>query len=199
LPDFSLPDDHPLKDDPEMALILGYCLSEWDQIEHAMVLVFAGLLATDYFKAERVFWSQRGLQGRCAMIRELCKRPGVIDQELHDRIASYIARIDELSKYRNILVHGIWFKDLDTGVYFRAKLQPDMLMYLNEKKNRFNKEDIIGIGARFTVLRREFVPFALEYHGAKLQERVSEQMAVAEARGGTTIVFGPAQPESLDD
>jgi hypothetical protein len=34
---FSLPDDHPLKDDPEMALILGYCLSEWDQIEYAMV------------------------------------------------------------------------------------------------------------------------------------------------------------------
>jgi hypothetical protein len=80
LAEFALPDDHPLKDDPEMALILGYCLSEWDQIEYAMVLVFTGLLEAGYFKAESVFWSQQGLRGRIRMISELCKRPGLIDE-----------------------------------------------------------------------------------------------------------------------
>jgi hypothetical protein len=76
---FCLPEDHPLSADPEIALILGYCLSKWDLIEYAMVLVFAGLLeAPDYFQAERVFWSQQSLNGRRRMILELCKRKGVI-------------------------------------------------------------------------------------------------------------------------
>ena len=188
---FSLPEDHPLKDDPEMALILGYCLSEWDWIEHAMVLIFTGLLDTDYFKAERVFWSQRGLSSRCDMIGELCKHPGVIDKELHDQIAKYLRRIRKLAQYRNLLVHGVWFKDGDTGELFRAKVRPDMLMYLHERTSRFNKNDIKKIGADFTELRREFVPFAIKYHSSKLSEMVAEKMAVAKALNrGTTITLG---------
>jgi hypothetical protein len=75
LAEFSLPDDHPLKDDPEMVLVLGYCLSELDQIEHALLLVFAAVLGVDIFKAEKVFWSQQGLFGQIRMIKELCKIP----------------------------------------------------------------------------------------------------------------------------
>ena len=109
MPEFSLPEDHPLREDPEIALILGYSLSEWDLIEYAMVLVFAGLLAApDYFQAERVFWSQQSLGGRRNMILQLCQRQGVICKEENETITSYMSKFDTLSKKRNLLAHGIW-------------------------------------------------------------------------------------------
>ena len=191
LAEFSFPDDHPFKDDPEMALVLGYCLSEWDHIEHAMVLIFAGLLDTDYFKAERVFWSQHGLAGRSRMILELCKRPGLIDKEDHEAITSYINRIRTLSGARNMLVHGVWFKDQKTGRLFRSKVQPDMLWQMMDENSKFFKEDIIKIGEEFAALRSEFLPFALKYSGDKLRKMVAEKMAVAEAQNpGSTIRLG---------
>jgi hypothetical protein len=177
-----------------MALILGYCLSEWDQIEYAMVLIFAGLLETDYFKAERVFWSQHGHSVRSGMIRELCKRPGVIDKEWHEKIVAYLGRIKDLSEKRNMLVHGFWFMDTSTQTMTRTKVRPDMLWrMMTDDKSRFTKDEIILIGEEFTAFRREFVPFAIQYHGEKLQKMVKEKMAVAEAANpGSTIKLGKA-------
>ena len=190
---FSLPDNHPFKDDPEMALILAWCLSEWDHIEYAMVLVFAGLLDTDYFKAEKVFWSQHGLSARVGMIRELCLRPGAIDKEIHERIIDYLKKIKPLSEKRNLLIHGMWFRNTETGTVFRVKVRPDMFMHMLEDKNKLKKEDMEAIGYAFVSFREDFVPFALNYYGARLKAWVKNKMACVEAQNpGSTVVLGGA-------
>jgi hypothetical protein len=63
-----------------------------------------------------------------------------------------------------------------------------MLWRMMEEKSKFNKEEIKEIGEKFTALRREFVPFAIQYHNAKLKKIVDEQFALAEARNpGSTV------------
>jgi hypothetical protein len=193
LAEFCLPEDHPLSDDPEIALILGYCLSEWELIEYAMVFVFAGLLeADDYHQVERVFWSQQSLSGRRKMILELCQRKGLIYKEENETIISYMKNIKALSEKRNLLAHGVWYKDYDKQSFFRLKLRPGMVWDLLDEKKRFTKEAIKAIGQEFTAFRRDFRPFAIRYYGAKLQKMVEERMAVAEALNrGVTIKLGP--------
>jgi hypothetical protein len=112
-------------------------------------------------------------------------------REEHEKIASYMDRIEKLSERRNLLVHGVWFKDSDTGKVFRAKVRPDMLWRMFTEKSKFTKEEIREFGAEFTALRREFVPFANRYCGAKLEKMVAQQMAVAEALNpGSTVKLG---------
>jgi hypothetical protein len=63
-----------------------------------------------------------------------------------------------------------------------------MLWRIFTEKSKFTKEEIKEFGAKFTALRREFVPFANRYHGAKLKKMVAGQMAVAEALNpGSTV------------
>jgi hypothetical protein len=51
-------------------------------------------------------------------------RPGVIFKEENETITSYLSRIESLSKKRNLLAHGVWIKDKDKQIFFRAKAQP---------------------------------------------------------------------------
>jgi hypothetical protein len=99
--------------------------------------------------------------------------------------------IKNLSEKRNLLAHGVWYKDTDKQRLFRMKVRPGMIWDMLDENKKFTKEAIREIGEEFTAFRREFRPFAIRYYNAKLEKQVKEQMALAEARNpGSTIKLG---------